>query len=50
MDRLNYAVEINRYYKNEGEVDFLVAELGKPQQAIQECASNPLNWRFQLCA
>jgi uncharacterized protein len=28
------------YYKNEGEVDFLVTELGKPQQAIQVCFSD----------
>jgi predicted AAA+ superfamily ATPase len=28
------------YYKNKGEVDFLVTELGKPQQAIQVCFSN----------
>ncbi len=28
------------YYKNKGEVDFLVTELGKPQQAIQVCFSD----------
>lgn len=28
------------YYKNTGEVDFLVTELGKPQQAIQVCFSD----------